>query len=320
MLRRSFLALAALATLAGLTWIATVIWPAPAARLLTHGLYLSAGLEKRTTATPAGPVHYLSGGTGETVVFLHGIYARKEHWIDLSRHLSDRYRVILLDLPGFGENPVLPEGAYAYTRQAESLRATLDSLGLDRVHLAANSMGGQIAAMLARAEPERVRSLAFIGGPHGVASPQPSAMEKALAQGERPLVVTSRAAYEARMEWLFPDPPYIPAPIATTWAREEAARSTANRRIWEEVIGSATPPLQALAPDLRQPALILWCTKDRIFDHSGAAVLEAALPNARRESLKGCGHLPMLDRPDAAGERLRRFLDGLGAADGKRDR
>jgi len=308
-MKRFFLfAAATVITLIVLGYAGSRIWPDRAAAILIAGNLKFAGLEERQITTDFGTVGYLEGGSGTPVVFLHGIYARKEHWIDMSRSLSGDFRVILPDLPGFGDNVVLGPGEYDYDRQVENLSKLIEALELDRFHIAANSMGAQIAAMLALKHPQMVITIALIGSPVGVASPQPSDMEQAMAKGHMPLVVSTMEEYEARMDWLFPVQPFIPEPLNQLWARAETDRANDNKRIWHEVANSKTPPLLELAPQVEQNTLIVWCRQDRIFHHSGAAVLQRALKQATLVTLEGCGHLPMLDQPSKTGQALLDFL------------
>ncbi|SFR43263.1 Pimeloyl-ACP methyl ester carboxylesterase [Yoonia tamlensis] len=288
---------------------ASEIWPERAAKLLLAGLNLSAGLQSETVETSFGEVHYLEGGKGQTIVFLHGIYALKEHWIDTSRYISGDYRLILLDLPGFGQNQRLDPEQYDYQRQAHNVLETLDAIGVEQFHIAANSMGAQIAGQLAVSIPERVQSVAFIGSPVGVSSPTPSDMELAIEAGHKPLVVTSYDEYEARMSWLFPKEPFIPRPIARFWASNEVSNAESNAEIWNAVASSNVPKLEELATGIVQPTLVLWCDEDRIFHPSGAAVLAEALPNATLVNVSGCGHLPMLDKPAETARILSGFLN-----------
>lgn len=288
------------------------LFPKPFANALLSLANTAAGLEERVADTTIGPLHYLVGGSGEPVVLLHGIYARKEHWVELSKELTPKYTVYLLDLPGFGDNPVRAANEYAFQKQAENILVFLDQLGLKAVHLGANSMGAQIAALMATQRPEIVKSIAFIGGPVGVMSPIKSDMEMVLGQGERsPLVVESEQDFYSRLDWLFPETPYIPGPIMTTWASAEARNAEDNVRIWDEVHHSLEPRLERLAPNIKVPTLILWCEGDWIFHHSGAPVLQQALPNSQLGTIEECGHLPMLDQPVRSGIAYREFLDRL---------
>lgn len=299
----------ALIVILGLGAAVSEIWPQHTAKILLSGLYLSAGLQEKVVTTSKGPVHYLEGGEGETVVFLHGIFALKEHWVDLSRKVSGDYRVILLDLPGFGENPRLAVEEYKFARQTENILEALDRIGVADFHIAANSMGAQIAAMMATAQPERVQSIAFIGSPLGVTSPIQSDMDRALAKGRKPLVVTSAEDYAARLDWLFPAVPFLPRPLARTWSMNEVSHADINPAIWDAVHAFNVPPLEGIAPDLTQPTLIVWCEEDRIFHVSGAQVLNDALPDNQLITAYTCGHLPMLDRAAETGTELLNFLD-----------
>ena len=294
-----------------LGFVGSRVFPGPTASVMQSALRLSAGLDYKTVETHTGTIHYLEGGQGETVVFIHGIYARKEHWIDMSRAVSDGYHVVLLDLPGFGDNDVLGDGAYGFDEQVENLLSALNALELEAFHIAANSMGAQIAAMIAIDEPERIKSIAFIGSPVGVTSPQRSEMEISLQNGNAPLVVTSEEDFTERLVWLFPKVPFIPWAIMKTWAEQEAAHATDNLRIWGEVNFETVQRLEDIAPAVSQPSLIVWCTPDRIFHVSGAEVLANALPDSETQILDDCGHVPMLDKPKEVGAVYRAFLDRL---------
>ncbi|MDE2150467.1 MAG: alpha/beta hydrolase, partial [Gammaproteobacteria bacterium] len=106
---------------------------------------------------------YLDGGTAgddrEALVLLHGIGADKDQWNRVTRCLRGRFRVIAPDLPGFGDSDKPPQADYSIPAQVENLKRFLDALGLDRVHLGGNSMGGLIAARFAARYQRRVITL-----------------------------------------------------------------------------------------------------------------------------------------------------------------
>lgn len=287
-------------------------FPQHAGRSLTKALVSVSGFERKSIDTSVGEIQYLEGGSGPTVVFFHGVYARKEHWLEMSMKLSDRYHVIALDLPGFGDNPPMGEGEYAFDAQTRNAKVVLDALQLKEFHLAGNSMGAQLVGSIARDWPERVLSVSFIGGPVGVKSPTPSDMETAMENGTAPLVVKDVDTFEERMSWLFPRVPYTPGPVVKMWRDEEIGRAALNARIWNELNGVRPKTwLQELAPEISQPSLILWCDKERIFHISGAKVLGDAISKSTVVEMKGCGHLPMLDRASESGEHYGEFLDNL---------
>ncbi|GBL05207.1 hypothetical protein KUL10_25270 [Glaciecola sp. KUL10] len=245
----------------------------------------------------------------ETIVLLHGIFARKEHWVDLARELTPYFRVIALDLPGFGDNKQLGFEHYLLSHQKQNLLIVLDALEIESAHFGANSMGAAVAALMAATRPDLLRSLTFIGSPLGVDSLIQSDMQVAIANGQYPLLVESEKEFEIRNQWLFPKTPAIPSPILRTWMKQELKTVDHNKQIWLAANSFvSTPKLLDLAPTLELPTLILWCQEDRIFHVSGADLLHEALPNSQREILNNSGHIPMLDKPKQIADLYLDFL------------
>lgn len=293
----------------------SVVWvamPRTASNILIKLNNASAGLTAKTVETPIGSVHYLEGGRGETVLLIHGIYARKEHWVEVARDLVPDYHVVALDLPGFGGNEPLEDTQYNLENQSRNLGLVVDALNLDQVHIAANSMGAPIAGLYTTANPDKVITLAFIGSPLGVPSPIKSDMEIAMTQGKFPLLVRSPDDFYARNKWLSPQTLNVPSPIMRTWLSQELAQADKNEAIWQAVhSGPEVINLLDLATDLDLKTLTIWCKEDRIFHISGAEELIDRLPHARLEILEECGHVPMLDKPAEVATLYREFLQHL---------
>ena len=280
------------------------------------------GLSEKTVTVGPHAVHYLDGGAGGVggagdggevpLVLLHGIFAEKDHWVDFARPLTGRYRVIAPDLPGFGESSRLPDQTYDYAAQTEHLRALLDALGVRRVHLAGNSMGGTIAVLFAIAHPERVASVALIGAPHGIRSPKPSAMDGLIDAGKAPLITHNAAEFEQMMELVFAKQPFLPYPILQATQQEALRNADSNVRLWNAQLKDRFL-LDGRINALQQPTLVLWGGQDQVFDASGAELLRSRLKNPRIEVLPGVGHLPMMEAPGTTAQKYARFLDALGS-------
>lgn len=270
-------------------------------------------LSEDTVAVEPHTVHYLAGGSGEPVVLLHGIFAEKDHWVDFARPLTGRYRVIAPDLPGFGESGRLPDQTYDYATQTERLKTLLDALGLKRVHLAGNSMGGTLAALFALRYPERVASVALIGAPHGIKTPRPSVMDGWIDAGKTPLVVHDAAQFAQMMDLLFTQRPFLPYPVLHAAQTEAVRNAPSNTQLWKEQLKDRYL-LDARIGALQQPTLVLWGADDRLFDASGADVLRSRLKNPHIQVLPGVGHLPMMEAPQATAQAYLRFLDKLAPA------
>ncbi len=254
------------------------------------------GVTEKTVTLDAHEIHYLEGGTGDPVVLLHGIFAEKDHWVDFARQLTGNYRVVVPDLPGFGESSRLAGQRYDYATQTERLKNLLDALGIPRAHLAGNSMGGTIAALFAIRYPERVASVALIGAPHGIRSPQPSKMDRLIDEGKSPLVASTSAAFDEMLSLVFAKRPFLPYPIMND-ARIGAIRNAeSNMQLWREQLKDRHM-LHDRVGGLPVPALALWGSDDQVFDASGADVLRRQLKDADVRVIHGIGHLPMMEAP-----------------------
>jgi len=286
--------------------------------LLSANRHLS-GLEEKTADAAMHTIHYLDNGTPQNpasvhssdtpIVLLHGIFAEKDHWVDFARPLTGQYRVIAPDIPGFGESTRRDDQPYDYAAHVTRLAAFLDALGLARVHLAGNSMGGTIAALFALRYPERVASVAFIGAPHGIRSPQPSTMDRLIDAGQRPLVAHDATAFKAMMELVFEKRPLLPYPILHASEQDALRNAASNTRLWDAQLKDRYLLEQHLGHLQQHPTLVLWGDSDRVFDRSGLQTVQKLLPQAHIAALPGIGHLPMMEAPADTAQRYARFLE-----------
>ena len=117
-------------------------------------------------------LHYNDAGEGaETVVMLHGSGPGASGWANFNRNVEPLvaagYRVILMDCPGWSKsNPIVCTGSRS-DLNARALKGLLDAIGLERVHIIGNSMGGHSAVAFALANPARVGKLVLMGGGTG---------------------------------------------------------------------------------------------------------------------------------------------------------
>jgi pimeloyl-ACP methyl ester carboxylesterase len=108
-------------------------------------------------------VHYLTGGTGDVVVLLHGWPETWFEWRDVMPGLAERYRVIALDLPGLGDSDPAP--SYDKKTLAQHVHTALLNLNIGSVHLVGHDMGGMVAYEYARQFPDAVKTLVIVDTP-----------------------------------------------------------------------------------------------------------------------------------------------------------
>lgn len=270
-----------------------------------------AGLSSREVEVNGLAIHYYEGGPadGETLLMIHGFGANRDNWLRFARYFTHRYRVLALDLPGFGESS-RPDASYDVASQVERLRDFAKTLKVEQLHLIGNSMGGHIAALYAARHPEEVASVALLNN-SGVNAPRKSEMILRLERGEpNPLVARNAEEFDELMNFVFVTPP----PLPDSLKRYFAAQSVANREHYERVfvqLRGNYVPLEPELPNIQAPTLLLWGDKDRVLDVSSIEVMKPLLRKPSVVLMKDCGHAPMIERPEEAARHYQAFLDGL---------
>lgn len=257
-------------------------------------------------------IHYLEGGSGEQVlILLHGIFAEKDHWVQFTRTLKKDFYLIIPDLPGFGDSSRLKEASYHYEEQSHRLHAFLQALNIEQIHLAGNSMGGALASRFALNYPDKVKSLAFIGAPHGIYSSTESEMSRIIASGgEIPLIARNYEEFNSMLDFLFVEIPWIPHPFYQRTFNLTVNRADSSERLWNWLQKDPFY-LNNYLEELDVPVLTLWGDQDRIFHVSGIETLRKRLPTGKHEVMENAGHLPMMEYPSRTAARYQEFLEAI---------
>ncbi len=265
-----------------------------------------ADLEVRSAQVGRFRFVYTDGGTGETILMLHGFAGDKDHWTRMAAGLTDRYRAIAPDLPGHGENDRLTDEKYTIPLQAERVHEFARQLKLGKFHLVGSSMGGAIAAYYASAYPEDLLSLALIDTA-GVQSPEKSEMAIALEKGFNPLLVENEADFDRFLKFTTVKPPYIPGSIKAYFAQRAVQNRPFNEQVFRDIKGEAGSVEKRL-PLIKAPTLIVWGDTDRVIHPSAAQVFARGIRGSRVVILKDCGHGPMVERPEETAAVYNAFL------------
>lgn len=263
----------------------------------------SARLVKKAIEVDNYKIFYLEGGKGEPVLLLHGFGGDKSNWTLFCRYLTKTYHVIAPDLPGFGESTKIWSDKYDIQSQAERIHRFVQRMGLQKFHIAGNSMGGLIAGVYAATYPDEIITLGLFD-PGGVTDREPSQFTLGLEQGINRLIVKTSADFEQRLSFVCEHPPRIPFSVQLHLG-EEAEKSSAFN---EKVFGEAEPrdQLESRMADIGAKTLILWGEKDKVFPASSAEVLHKGIAGSKVVILKDCGHVPMLEK---AKETASHYLD-----------
>ncbi|PJZ56562.1 alpha/beta fold hydrolase [Leptospira barantonii] len=279
--------------------------------LVGGGLYYErskSDLEKKEIQVGSYHWKYLEGGKGETILLIHGFGGDKDNWTRFVRTLTPNYHVVIPDLPGFGENDRKQEDEYSILTQVSRLNEFRKSLGLEKFHIAGNSMGGSISGVYSATYPEQILTLGLFDSA-GVKSPIKSELLGYLEQGKNPLVAANVEEFDFLMNFIFVKPPYIPTFLKEYFSNKAIANKDFNAKIYGEIRSQSTA-LEERLGKIQARTLILWGDTDRVIHISASDVMLKGIKNSRRVILKECGHSPQLERPEEVSEVYAGFLKG----------
>lgn len=292
---------------------ATTLYLSPAALLASVQFTERqlAGLDSRNVQVGEFNIHYYEGGPqgAETILMIHGFGADKGNWLRFSRPLTTRYHVVALDLPGFGDSSK-PEASYDVGTQVERLNAFAKALGIHKLHLIGNSMGGHIAALYAARHPEQVLSVALLNNA-GVSAPQTSELFKRLDRGDaNPLLVRNADDFSNMLDFLFVEKPPLPESLKQYLAQRAMTSHDFNQKIFSQ-LRERYIPLEPELAKIQVPTLLLWGDQDQVLDVSSIKVMQPLLKQPSVVIMQACGHLPMIERPEETAEHYQTFLDSV---------
>ncbi|MFP5357666.1 MAG: alpha/beta fold hydrolase [Gammaproteobacteria bacterium] len=302
----------ALPLLVGLFFAAAQFYPEQTAARLIALERAGAQLSPGRTQIPGFEIAYLEGGSGEPLVLVHGFGANKDNFIRVAKALTTHYRVIAIDLPGFGESSAPADVSYDIQSQAERLAQILTALELPRAHLGGSSMGGWIVAAHGVLYPERTQSL-WLLAPAGSATAKLSEVrQKYVDTGEIELVARTPEEYQRVLDVVFAQPPFIPGVVRKVMAEKAASRHEHYARIFRS-LGEDPFYLEPRVQGLQIPTLIVWGDQDRVLDVSAGPILQALMPQSQLIVMPGIGHLPMIEAAVPAAADYLRFRARISA-------
>jgi pimeloyl-ACP methyl ester carboxylesterase len=257
------------------------------------------------------------GPAGEPlpVLLLHGTSSSLHTWDGWAEVLARQRRVVRVDLPGFGLTGPFPHDDYDIPRYLDFLVALLDRLGIERVVVAGNSFGGQLAWELAAEVPERVAGLVLVDAAGYPFTPEsvPIGFRIAGQRWLQPLtsILLPRAMVESSVRDVYGDPSRVDPELVDRYY--ELTLREGNRRALALRLAHAIPTAERAAriATLTQPTLILWGGSDRLIPADHGERFTADIPWSRLVLFPDLGHVPHEEAPDETLEPVLFFLRGF---------
>ena len=251
-------------------------------------------------------VHYQEAGDkhAPALVLIHGFASSTLVWSKVFLKLAEAgYRVIALDLLGYGYSAKPRNGEYTIAGQAKLLTRLLDTLGIPRALFVGSSYGGAVAATCALDYPDRVEKLILVGT---VNNNRPLAFTLLRLFGSplfgdvvSPLLIGSRRLLRRRMKQVYDRHEWV-LDERRVDARHLPLRAAGTQRaIIRTVRGWDAERISREAHLITQPTLLLWGENDQEIPLADGARLHEEIPGSRLIIFLECGHLPHEEYPEA---------------------
>jgi 2-hydroxy-6-oxonona-2,4-dienedioate hydrolase len=260
-------------------------------------------------------LHYNDCGSGaETVVMLHGSGPGASGWANFNRNVEPfvaaGYRVVLLDCPGWSKSDSIVCTGSRSDLNARALASVLDALGLAKVHLIGNSMGGHSAVAFALANPARVGKLVLMGGGTG----GPSQFVPMPTEGIKLLQGLYREPTIENLKKMMAIFVFDSSSLTDELYRTRLDNMLSRRDHLENFVKSlAANPRQfpdqgARLGEIAAPTLVIWGRDDRFMPMDVGLRLLWGMANAELHIFNRCGHWAQWEHADKFNRMVLDFL------------
>jgi pimeloyl-ACP methyl ester carboxylesterase len=291
-------------------WPAALAVLAAAALLLVGCVSLRPFAEVRRTqpaarfvAVDGRDVYVEQQGTGDAVVLVHGFGESSYSWRRLIPELARSFRVVALDLNGFGWTE-RPRDPASYTREGQErlILGVLAALGIERAQFVGHSYGGGLTLFLASRHPERMRSMVLVDT--SAASYPEDRRTRLAALRPLDLLAVQLSLRPRHVRRSLRASVFDPAVVTTEMVRAYLDRlrvegeGDAFYGLTARLAGRPRGPAADLALEkIAVPALVVWGAEDHVIRVEDGRRGAARLPAAEFVTIPDSGHLPMEERP-----------------------
>ncbi len=253
------------------------------------------------------------------IVLVHGNGDEADTWRHVFKPLATSFRVLALDLPGFGRSTPAENGDLSSL--AAALSRFLDDLELSKIHLVGSSMGAVICAIYASQNPSRVSSLTLVGGASlstGDLEANPG-IQNLLEPGVGERYYNGLRSLGADAAFGTLEPYYANLQAMPT-SDLEFLRERVWARVWSDTQRDAflaalrslfDPSLKTISRLENLPLELIWGEHDQIVPVEAALNMQQQFTQAKLEGIEGAGHLPHQEQPEAFLNLLEVFLSSL---------
>lgn len=227
-------------------------------------------------------VHYLLRGEGENIILLHGWGGSTESFAPVFNYLAQKFRVISIDLPGFGQSQK-PGEVWGTRDYAEFLKSFMDTLGIEKATLIGHSFGGRISIYFAAHQPDRIKKMVLVNSA-GLIKKRPLSYHLKVYTYKvlkRVVTLLPFAGEEAVKQ------------LRGMFGSADYRQAGPMRKILVKVVNEDLKPL---LKKIQAPTLLIWGEQDEITPVEFGRIMEREIDDAGLVVLKNAGHFSYLDR------------------------
>ncbi|MFM7154555.1 MAG: alpha/beta fold hydrolase [Bacteroidota bacterium] len=271
-----------------------------------------AGSDSKFVAVYGMQAHCRITGEGDPVVLLHDAQSSLHTWDGWIDTLRPHYKVVCVDLPGFGLTGPHPRGSYSAFMYAEFLDSLAEKLGLERFHLAGNGLGAQIAWQYASEKPQKVNKLILMNAP---------GFEE---KSKTPMDYLSSTPVVNRLLWRITPESGIRIFLEKIYADDKEVTDTLVKRHFDLLLHPGNrkaytdrasvkdnrPPVMSFIREIKAPTLIVWGAEDAVISPEHAYQFHQNIPGSALRIYPNTGHWPQEENPERTASEARAFLEG----------
>jgi pimeloyl-ACP methyl ester carboxylesterase len=257
-------------------------------------------------------LHYRDEGQAEgpVLVLLHGIMASLHTWDGWVEQLENDFRIIRIDIPGFGLTGPYADGIYNIERSVDMLDQLTDKLGIESFFLAGNSMGGYISWNFASQHPDKVKRLVLLDAA-GYPFEPPMMLEllRTPVLKDSMAFVTPRFIVTQTLNEVYGDETKVNDDLIDRY--HQLMLREGNRTAVVDVFASIAHVENDKIKQLKLPTLIQWGEIDAWIPLANAEKFAADIEDAKTIVYPGVGHIPMEEIPQQSAQDAKDFLLSL---------
>lgn len=233
----------------------------------------------------------------KVLVFLHGFGLNKDFWGKLPGKFSGNYRIIIPDIPGFGESGKQENRDYDIASQEERFNRFLSFLKINSISLIGFSMGGAISCAYCVSNPGKVERLVLLDS-YGAATIESECQKYFQKTGTNLLLFRTLKEYKQLLTYVVYKPQELPGQFLKYFSDFNIRNYELNKKLYNDLVKNGNDILIKDLPKIDSPVLIIWGKEDKLIDPAAASNFHKGLKNSKVVIIEQASHMVYADKED----------------------